>query len=149
MRGLPQYGGIVIVGIIEIFIGLITLIAIAGSLFLGKSTKPPEVFIFVFITSIISCSLGIGILKRNLTSYHLLLFFATVVILTKLLIFAKIITLSGALETIIPQSLKNIISVIYHSSIIWYFSRSEIKKQFGERRDGRFHFGKKFLGKIR
>lgn len=131
---MKQAQGIIIFGLIEIAIGSITLIAVAISLILGQSMKPLEVLLFVLITAVISCSLGIGVLKRNLTSYHLLIFLATVIVLSKMLIFAKIITLSGALETSIPQSSKNIISIIYHGSLILYFSSPGVRKQFGERR---------------
>jgi hypothetical protein len=127
--------GIVIFGLIEIGVGLITLFAVTASLILGRSTKPLEVIIFVLATSIISLSLGIGILRYNLHSYHLLLFFATVIILSKVLILAKIISLSGALETRISPPAKSIISIIYHSLLIWYFLRPSVKKRFGERRN--------------
>ena len=127
--------GIIAFGIIEICIGLITLIAVIASLILGKSAKPLEVLIFVLATSIISLGLGIGILRYNLYTYHLLLFFATVIILSKVLILAKIISLSGALETRISPSAKSIISIIYHSLLIWYFLRPSVKKRFGERRN--------------
>lgn len=130
----PDYG-VAIFGFIELGIGLITLSAVMVSLTLGKSTKPPEVLVFVLTTSIISVSLGIGILRRNLAIYHLLLFFATVIILNKILIFAKIISLTGALESHIPASVKNAISIIYHSLLIWYFLQPKVKKQFGERRN--------------
>jgi len=127
--------GVFLFGLIEIAIGLITLISLLASLILAKSTKPPEVFIFVFTTSILSLSLGMGILRYSLRSYHLLLFFASVIILSKILIFLKIINLSGALETQIPAPLKNIASTVYHSILIWFFNRPRVKKQFGERRD--------------
>lgn len=127
--------GITIFGLSEIGIGSVALIAVIISLILGKSTKPVEVLIFVLTTSIVSLILGIGILKRSLTCYHLLIFFATVIILSKILIFAKIITLTGTLETFLPQSLKNTLSISYHSLLIWYFTRSQAKKHFKERRN--------------
>ncbi|MDP2905697.1 MAG: hypothetical protein Q8O22_05285, partial [Candidatus Omnitrophota bacterium] len=85
--------GISVIAAIEIFTGGITLIAVAMSLILGRSTKPFEILIFVLATSSISCGLGAGLLRRSLTSYHLLLFFSFIIILSKVLIFAKIITL--------------------------------------------------------
>jgi hypothetical protein len=127
--------GIIAFGIIEICIGLITLIAVIASLISGTSTKPLEVLIFVLATSVISLSLGIGILRYNLHSYHIMLFFATIIILSKILIFAKIISLSGALETRIPSSTKNAISIIYHSLLIWYFLRPSVRRHFGEKRN--------------
>lgn len=124
---------IILFGTIEIIIGLVTLAAVTLSLFFGQSAKPANILIFVLSTAVLSLGLGIGILRRNLTSYRLLLFFAAAVILSKILIFAKIITLSGALETDIPQSAKNIISVIYHSLLIWYFSQPLVRKEFREK----------------
>lgn len=129
-----QARGLIIFGLIEIAVGIITLITVSVSLVLEKSAKPPEVLVFVLTTACISSSLGIGILKKSLTSYHLLLFFSTVIIFSKLLIFTKIITLNGALETVVSQPSKNIISVVYHSLLVWYFSRASVRKAFGEKR---------------
>lgn len=123
MRGKHNYA-IVIFGLIEIGIGLVTFVAVSASLILGESTKPPEVLIFVLTAAILSLSLGIGILRHNLASYHLLLFFAAVVILSKILIFAKIITLAGALETRLYPGAKNLISIIHHSLLIWFFLKN-------------------------
>jgi len=121
---------IILIGIIEIVIGSVTFVALIASLFLGKSTKPPEVFLFVLTTSIISSGLGIGIIRRNLHSYHMLLFFSAVIILSKFLSFAKIIYFNGALETTISPSFKNITSIIYHGILLIYLTRPSVKKQF-------------------
>lgn len=126
---------IFIFGLIEIAIGSTTLIALALSLILGKSTKPAGVLMFVILASVMSLSLGIGILRRSLFCRSLLLYFATVVILSKILIFARVITLNGALETSIPAGVKNAISIIYHCLLIWYFSRESTRKEFGEKRN--------------
>ena len=127
--------GIIIFGVIEVIIGAVTLFAVGASFFLEKSTKPPEVLIFVLTTSAISLSLGIGILKHSITSYRLLLYFATVIILSKILIFSRIIILSGALDTSLSQSTKNIISVIYHGLLVLYFIRPSVRAKFGEKRN--------------
>jgi len=132
MRLRPSVG-ILIFGLIEISVGLITLIAVITSLILGKSTKPPQVLIFVLITAVTSLSLGIGILRYNVLSYRWLLYFSTVIILSKVLIFAKIINLNGALETSICPSVKNTVSIIYHSLLILYLNRPVVKKRFGAR----------------
>ncbi|MCX5707001.1 MAG: hypothetical protein NTW13_05035 [Candidatus Omnitrophica bacterium] len=131
---MKQKPGIILFGLTEIIIGLITLISLTLSPFLNKFTKPPSVFAFVLIAAFISLILGIGILRRSLSSYHILLFFATVIILSKLLIFAKVISLSGALETTIPSPIKDIASIFYHTLLIIYFSRPDIREYFGERR---------------
>ncbi len=126
--------GIIIFAIIEILIGSITIIAVIFNLLQGKSTKSFEVLIFVLITAATSTGLGIGLLRHSLGSYHLLLLFSFIIIFSKILIFANIISLNGALETTVPSFLKNIISVIYHGGIIFYFTRKRIKEYFGERR---------------
>ena len=127
--------GIIIFALVEILIGSTTLIAVILSLIQGKSNKPLGVFIFVLTTATISTSLGFGILRYNLTCYHLLLFLSSIIIFSKILIFAKIIEFSGALETSIPSSLKNVISILYHSLIIFYFTRKSVREKFGERRN--------------
>jgi len=137
--------GIVVFALIEILIGLITFIAVLLSLIQGNSTKPSEVIIFVLTTAVISTILGFGILRYNLTSYRVLLFFSKTIILSKILIFARIITLNGTLETIIPSYIKNAISIIYHSLIIFYFTRKSIRKRFGERQNATFHLNIPFL----
>ena len=143
-----KYGrGIIIFGITEIAIGSVTMASLIISLILGKSAKPAEVLIFVFITSSISLALGVGILKRNLASYNLLIFFAMVIILSKLLIFSKIITLSGALDTSIPSPVKNGVSIIYHILLIWFFTRAGTRSCFKERRSVFFSIPRPFLKK--
>lgn len=130
--------GIITFALTEILIGSITLIAVILSLTQGKSAKPPEVLIFVLITAAISTALGLGVLKGNLSCYHLLLYFSSIIILSKILIFVKIITLNGSLETSIPSSLKNITSILYHILLIFYFTRKSVKEHFGERRNAIF-----------
>lgn len=137
--------GVAVFGLIEICIGLITLIAVILSLVSGSSAKPAAVLVFVLATSLISTALGIGVLMNNLTSYHMLMFFATVVVFSKGLIFAKIISLSGALETNIPSSVKNIISIVYHSILIFYFTSPQVRKLFGEKRKVLFSLKVPFL----
>lgn len=123
-----------IFGLIEVAVGGISFIAIVRSLILGISLKPLPVLVFILLTAIISFFLGIGILRRSLNAYHYILFFSTVIILSKILIFAKIINLSGALETSVPAHIKNIISIIYHAALIFYFIRPSVREYFGERR---------------
>jgi len=109
---------------------MIALIAVSANLILGNSAKPLEVTIFVLTTATISAALGFGVLGGNLTSYRLLLFFSKTIVLSKILIFAHIISLNGALETTIPSSVKNLISIAYHSLLIFYFTRPPIRKVF-------------------
>jgi hypothetical protein len=135
---------ITIFALIEIMIGSIALMTVILSLIKGLSTKPPEVFIFVLVTAFTSAVLGFGILKGNLASYHLLLYFSSTIILSKILVFARIITLNGALETSIPSSIKNAISILYHGLLIFYFTRKSVRTQFGERRNVIFSLKRTF-----
>jgi len=122
--------GVVLFAATEIFIGVTTLTAVIFGIIQRTSTKPLEVVIFVLATSVLSTSLGFVILKHNSTGYRLLLFFSKAIILSKILIFAKIISLNGALETTIPSSAKNFISIVYHSLLIFYFTRRPVKEVF-------------------
>ena len=122
--------GVILFAATEIFIGVTTLTAVIFGLIRGISTKPLEVVIFVLTTSALSTSLGFAILKHSSTGYRLLLFFSKAIILSKVLIFAKIISLNGALETAILTSTKNFISIVYHSLLIFYFTRRPIREAF-------------------
>lgn len=124
--------GMLFFGITEILIGAITLIAVFLNIAQGKSEKPTEVLIFVLIACCISIGLGLGILRYNKNSLHLLLFFSSAIILSKILVFADIISLNGALETAVPVPLKNTISILYHSLLIFYFTRKSIREKFGQ-----------------
>ena len=122
--------GIKLFAFIEIIIGSVTLAAVILSLIQGRSTKPWEVVMFVLVTSGISFGLGIGLLRYSLTSYHLLLYLSSIIVLSKLLISANIIYLSGALETTVPAPVKNIVSILYHSALIFYFTRRPVREKF-------------------
>jgi hypothetical protein len=121
---------IIFFGIIEIVIGAATLVTIIFSLILGTSDKPPAILAFVLVTSVVSLSIGVGILKSSMISYYLLLYFSTVIILSKILVFFGIIVLSGALETSIPSGIKNTVSIIYHSVLLICLNAPSVKKQF-------------------
>ncbi len=125
----PKWG-VILFAFTEILIGSVTLLAVILSIAQGKSAKPTGVLIFVLVTAYTSIGLGLGMLRRNLICYYLLLYFSSIIILSKLLIFAKVIALNGALETALPSSLKNTVSVIYHVLLIFYFTHKPVRKQF-------------------
>ncbi len=125
-----QKKGIIFFGFTEITIGMITLGAIIMALITHTSTKPPNVLTFVTINSLISTSLGIGVLLRSHYFRKLIMFFAGWIILSKVLIFGDIITLNGALETAIAPLFKNIVSITYHLAIMLYFHQPQIKREF-------------------
>jgi len=122
--------GIKIFALIEIIIGAATFVSVTLTVIQSMSVKPFEVIIFVLTTSLISFILGLGILKQSALSYYFLLYFSSIIILSKILIFAKIISLSGELETRIPSAFKNFVSIAYHGLLIYYFTRDSIKKAF-------------------
>ena len=121
---------ILIIGLTEILIGSTTLIATFIALGLSANQKPQNILLFVIATSITSTLLGIGILQFKKTAYDLLIFFASVVVLSKILLFMDIIHLNGALETSLPSPLKDGISLVYHSLLIFYLNESKIKQLF-------------------
>jgi len=122
--------GLLVFALIEIILGLITILGVSLSVLLKFNTKPANILAFVYVTSILSLWLGVGLLNFNPKSYELLIFLAGVVILSKVLIFTKIIHLNGALETKIPSDFKNFVSIIYHSALLWYLNLENVKKLF-------------------
>ena len=114
----------------EIVIGAVTLATTVTGWTTHASIKPLNVLLFVVISALISVSLGIGILLRWRYARKLLIFFAGWIILSKILIFAKILILCCELETTVSANLKNIISVVYHAMLIFYFHHPSIKKEF-------------------
>ena len=128
-----KHKGIEVFALIEICIGCSTLFATVTSALMGTSAKPLNVLLFVIIASLTSFSIGVGLLfKRNLAS-QLLVYFAFSILLTKILIFARIIYLEGSLVASIPGPLKDSISAIYHAVAFWYFNREDIKSEFRKR----------------
>jgi len=128
LNKLPK--GILAISLIEVAIGAITFLAVTASLLQHLNTKPFNVLIFVYVTSILSFGLGLGVLTLKREVYELLLFFAGVVILTKILIFTNLVSLNGAIETTLPQNIKNTVSLIYHAFIIYYLRFSPARSLF-------------------
>jgi hypothetical protein len=127
---MKHYRIVLTIGIIEIFLGGGALLGNIVTLALSENNKSLGVFCFVAIAGIISALLGVGLLKFRKEAYLILLYFSSVIILSKLLIFMGVIHLNGALETAIPGSIKNIISVIYHGLVIAYLNKPGIKQIF-------------------
>ncbi len=119
-----------IIGIIEILVGGTTLALTSLTFFLGTTQKHPNVLAFVLLTSCVSTLIGIGLLKSNKLAYQALLYFSSVIVLSKVLIFLGIIQLNGALGTQIPDSLKNIISIVYHSAVIYFLTHHTVREVF-------------------
>ncbi len=127
---MKHYQTILTIGITEIFIGGITFLLTIGSLVLSVNQKSPNVLTFVIVTSIISSLIGIGILKFNKVAYQTLLYFSSVILLSKILILMDIIQLNGELETTIHPDIKSGISILYHGFVIFYLQRAKIREIF-------------------
>ena len=119
-----------LIALTEILIGGITLLTLLSSLFSSVNTKTPNVLAFVFLTACTSATLGAGLLQSDKRAYELLIYFSSIIILSKVLIFADIIQLNGALETSISPTLKNIVSIFYHAFVIVYLKKKDIKTLF-------------------
>ncbi len=117
-------------GFLEILIGGLSLLILLVTCAFGLSTQTNNVFVFVALTGTISTLIGIGLLKFNRLAYELVLYFSSVIILSKVLILADLIQLNGALGTVIPSPLKSWISIFYHGWIIFYLNLSEVKRKF-------------------
>ncbi len=121
---------ILAIALTEILIGCVSLFSNILSLYLGGNIKTLNVFLFVTAAATVSLSLGLGLLNRRKAACQLLIYFSSVIILSKILIFAGIIRLDWTLEASMPAEWKNILSLIYHSFVILYLSRSEAGTYF-------------------
>ena len=102
-------------------------------LLFSPAAKTPNVLCFGVMTSIISTALGIGLIRFHKTAYELLIYFSSVILLSKLLIFMNIIQLNSALTTFIPSSFQNLISCVYHAAVILYLKKNAIRHLFYEK----------------
>jgi hypothetical protein len=116
-----------IIGIIEILIGSVTLFFTFFSIVFAFNQKPPGVLAFVVVAACLSTLLGVGILKFKKMAYQMLLYFSSVVLLSKILLLMGVIHLDGSLEKTIPSPLKTWGSIIYHCSVILYLLKSDVR----------------------
>ena len=129
---IKNYRFVLFLGCIEILIGLVTLFFNLFALMFGSNTKSPNVLFFVTIAAVSSFSIGVGILKFYKIAYQALLYFSSVIILTKILILLGVIHLDGALETTVPSPVKTFVSIFYHGFVIYYLLKPDIKNIFHE-----------------
>ena len=127
---MQNYRIILGIGIIEILIGFITLFFNLVTLIIGANAKTANALFFVIIAGSMSSLIGLGLLKFNKTAYQALIYFSSVIILTKFLILIGIIQLNGALETTIPGWIKTWISIFYHGAVIYFLKRPDVKEVF-------------------
>jgi len=117
-------------GLIELFIGLVTITSLLTYSILSLSKKPLNVFIFVLTSSITSIILGCGLWRMRGWARSLLLFFSGYIVLTKFLMFAGLLRFNGEIITFVPYSVKNTISVAYHILIMLFLSLQATKGYF-------------------
>ena len=129
---IKNYRFVLFLGCIEILIGLITLFFNFFSLIFGTNTKSPNVLFFVTIAAVSSFSIGVGILKFYKIAWQSLLYFSSVIILTKILILLGVIHLDGELETTVPSPVKTFVSIFYHGFVIYYLLKPDIRNIFHE-----------------
>ena len=127
---MKHYRVVLMIGIIEICIGGSALLGNLVTSIFFENTKGFGVLFFVTTAGFISTLLGVGLLKFRKEAYLLLLYFSSVIILSKVLIFLDVIQLNGALETTIPGPFKNIVSIVYHGFVIFYLNKPGIKQIF-------------------
>ena len=118
------------IGSIEILFGGFTLLLTLSSLLFSFNTKPVNVVLFVLITAAISTLLGIGVLTYHKLAYTLLLYFSSVILLTKFLMLCGIIYLNHAFQTFVPSAVVNAISMLYHGLLIVYLKQEDICRLF-------------------
>ena len=117
------------IGVLEILIGAASFLGVMAALARGHVIEQ-NILTFLVFTSSISTALGIGILKFNTTAYDLLIYFSSIVVLSKILLFTGIISLNGSPEGLVPASFRNIISVFYHLFLIYYLRSKNIHALF-------------------
>ena len=121
--------GIPTIGLVEISIGLVTLLSIPFFARLGH-TKPSGELFFVVTSSLLSFLMGAGILLRLNGARKWLVFFSGWIIISKLLIFLGVLRLVSEVPASLPIQLKNIVSLFYHGLLIVYLRHPLVQKEF-------------------
>ena len=127
---MKQYRPVLIIGIIEIVIGGSILLTNFSTLALSLNHKTPNVLLFVIVTGTLSALIGIGILKFSKTAYQLLIYFSSVIILSKILILMDIVQLHGTFESMLSPQLRSCVSIAYHSFVIFYLTQKDVRDIF-------------------
>ncbi|MEW5894844.1 MAG: hypothetical protein AB1650_03650 [Candidatus Omnitrophota bacterium] len=128
---MKTFRDVLLIGVIEILIGGVTLTGKFLSFALSLKVSPPNVYFFVITAACTSMAIGWGMLNTKKWAYQLLLYFSSVIFLSKILIFMDIIHLNGALlGSVIPQWINHIISMIYHGGLIILLQREDVKEVF-------------------
>ncbi len=68
----------------------------------------------------LSFFLGLGLIKQHVLAVRALLFFASGVAFSKFLILAGVFTLPPASQILLPKTLENGISILYHLVLVFF-----------------------------
>lgn len=113
---------------IEILIALTISLSFIITSLITPPGRPPTVYVFVVVTSLISVVIGIGLLKCKSWARRILIFFAGYVVVTKFLLLSNLVHFTGNTIKFMSINLKDILSFIYHCSILVIFNLKDIKK---------------------
>lgn len=118
---------------LEMLIGLVTLSGISIYALFAISKKPINVFLFVLISSLLSTTIGLGLLNYKNWARTLIIFFSGYVLITKILILTGLMRFNGEILTAIPSDLKSMVSIFYHTFIMFFFNRQAVKGIFAKK----------------
>lgn len=119
-----------VVGLIELLIGLSTILFVTIFDMFSLASKPPGVFVFVILSGTLSAVIGFGILRHKNWSRILLIFFSGYVIVLKILIYMNVIRFTGDIIRVPPPYIKDTISLLYHIAVILLFTNKKITSKF-------------------
>ncbi len=119
-----------LVGLIELLIGLTTVLFVTIFSAFSIVEKPLNVFIFVVTSAVISASIGYGILNYRNWARVSVVFFSGYVIALKFLIFLNIMQFTGEIFIILPSYIKDSISVLYHAFLMIFFTHKSVISKF-------------------
>jgi hypothetical protein len=121
-----------LIGCIELFIGLFTLLFVILFDIFSIIEKPQGVFIFVLLSASISAFIGYGILTLKKWARIFIIFFSGYVIILKILLYLGVVKFTGEIIKTPPSHIKDLISLLYHIFVIIFFTNSGVISRFEE-----------------
>ena len=119
-----------LIAVTECLIGFVVILGLSAHPVFAPSTHPLRVFAFDFITAVIAISLGLGLFLLKESARKVLVYFSGYIVMEKILTFMGVISLSGKVLTEFFGISVNIVSLIYHGVIVWFFTRNPVKLFF-------------------
>jgi len=121
-------------GLIELTIGLVSIVFVTFFDIFGIVEKPSAVFIFVIMSAFASTAIGFGILSYKNWARVLLVFFSGYVIILKVLMYLGVMQFSGEILSVLPRFVKDPISILYHMSLMIFLTNSSVIARFINRK---------------